>query len=262
MMKDVHYKKQLDDFDSITLAEMDTVKLMNRTDTKFLLPLTKLGALLEMAKEYYRVCEIDGKRELPYSTTYLDTPDHLFFNQHMNGRLSRHKMRYRTYLTSGITFFEIKCKTNKERTVKWRIPNKLSGDQPDNEVLNFMDSKIDYDLLDVKPALINHFSRITLVGLATKERITIDFNLEFKDTKDKVSSLPFLAIAELKREGFTNTSPFIEIARKLSIRRYGFSKYCIGSALLNDHPKTNILKPKFLILNKIQHEFTNGTALR
>lgn len=261
-MSQSQHKKYLDEFEPITLKEMDTVKLMNRTDTKFLLPLNKLNALLELAKESYRVCEIDGKRELPYSTTYLDTPDHLFFNQHINGRLSRHKMRYRTYLTSGISFFEIKCKTNKERTVKWRIPNTLSDGLPDEDVLDFMENKIDYDLVDVKPAIINHFSRITLVGLKSKERITIDYDLEFKDTNDKTVALPYLAIAELKREGFTNQSSFIEIARKLGIRKYGFSKYCIGSALLNDHPKTNILKPKFLILNKIQNEYINGSALR
>ena len=253
-------QKILDEYTPITLEEMDTVKLMNRTDTKFLMPKTKLAELLEMAKESYSVCEINGGRILPYETTYMDTKDLMFFRQHLNGKLNRHKMRYRTYLTSNISFFEIKFKTNKERTIKWRIPNKLE-DKPEDEVYDFMNSRTNYDLEKVVPALHNNFDRITLVGLKTKERITIDFNLKFENLEGNKTELEFLAIAELKREGYTNNSPFIEMAKKLGIRNYGFSKYCVGTGLLTEYDKKNILKPKFLLLNKIQNEYINGASV-
>lgn len=251
----------LNSFNPVSLKEMDSVKLMNRTDTKFLMPLNKMNQLLEMAKEHYSVCEIQSRRILPYETTYLDTKDLKFFRQHLSGKLNRHKMRYRTYLVSDISFFEIKFKTNKQRTVKWRIPNKLENEEPCDEVYSFMNTRTDYNLDNVEPALYNRFDRITLVGLTSKERITIDFNLIFRDQKGSETVLDFLAIAELKREGFTNNSPFIEISKRLGIRSYGFSKYCVGSGLLNDYEKKNILKPKFLLLNKIQNEYINGASL-
>ena len=254
-------QKLLNLFTPITLKEMDTVKLMNRTDTKFLLPLNKMHDMLKLAKEHYSVCEIESRRILPYETTYLDTKDLKFFRQHLSGKLNRHKMRYRTYLASDISFFEIKFKTNKQRTVKWRIPNKLENEEPAEEVYDFMNMRTNYNLDNVEPALYNKFDRITLVGLHSKERITIDFNLIFKNQEGEETLLDFLAIAELKREGFTNNSPFIEITKKMGIRSYGFSKYCVGSALLNNYAKKNILKPKFLLLNKIQNEYINGAAL-
>ena len=63
----------LSKFDPITLEEMSSVKLMNRTDTKFVTNLDKLRQLLEMAQADYFVQDIDGGRNLEYDTTYFDT---------------------------------------------------------------------------------------------------------------------------------------------------------------------------------------------
>ena len=46
----------------ITLAEMSGVKLMNRTDTKFVTTMPRLRLLLAMAQQDYFVQEIDGER--------------------------------------------------------------------------------------------------------------------------------------------------------------------------------------------------------
>lgn len=60
-------------FAPITLQQMSSVKLMNRTDTKFVTNTGKLRQLLQMAKNDYYVQEIDGCRNLEYDTTYFDT---------------------------------------------------------------------------------------------------------------------------------------------------------------------------------------------
>jgi hypothetical protein len=49
-------------FAPITLQQMSSVKLMNRTDTKFVTNTGKLRQLLQMAKNDYYVQEIDGCR--------------------------------------------------------------------------------------------------------------------------------------------------------------------------------------------------------
>ena len=56
----------------------------------------------------YKVLEIDMIRSFPYHTTYLDTPDFLFYTQQLRGKLNRHKIRYRRYESTGISFLEIK----------------------------------------------------------------------------------------------------------------------------------------------------------
>ena len=75
---------------SITLAEMDSVALMNRTDTKFMLD---RGSALDMLGEIahgFRILEVNGVRLNRYETLYYDTEDLRFFRLHLNGKLNRY----------------------------------------------------------------------------------------------------------------------------------------------------------------------------
>ena len=72
-------------FAPTTLAEMDAVALLNRTDTKYLLTTSRLGALLEALAGEYLVLEIGGARLHHYQTLYFDTPDFALFRRHHAG---------------------------------------------------------------------------------------------------------------------------------------------------------------------------------
>ena len=52
---------------------MESVKLMNRIDTKYAVPMSVLPAILEAAREDYYAQEIDGQRIATYDTMYYDT---------------------------------------------------------------------------------------------------------------------------------------------------------------------------------------------
>ena len=54
----------------ITLEQMSGIRLMNRTDTKFVTSKEKLIQLLEMAQGKYYAQSIDGNRIARYITTY------------------------------------------------------------------------------------------------------------------------------------------------------------------------------------------------
>ncbi len=84
----------------ITLKEMSGIKLMNRTDTKFVATLEQLVAFLSAVKGKYFIQEIDGKRIASYHTTYFDTDDYEMYRMHHAGRTVREKIRVRTYLDS------------------------------------------------------------------------------------------------------------------------------------------------------------------
>lgn len=250
----------LNSFTSIGLDEMDGVSLMNRVETKYVFSARKLSDLLDHLSGSYKVLEIDMKRTFPYHTTYLDTSDHLFYTQQLRGKLSRHKIRYRRYESTGLSFLEIKKKTNKNRTIKWRIQNSLNTNSPDADASAFIKEYLPYNFLDLRPVLINGFSRITLVGTDFRERITLDFNLNFTTPEGRNSELPFLAIAELKRERHTCQSHIGIILKQMRIQPNRFSKYCIGSALIRDVPRKNTLKPNLLLINKIENEYNYSSG--
>lgn len=69
-------------YDSITLGEMSGIRLMNRTDTKFVTTKQMLRKLLLLAKDDYCTQEIDGERIAPYYTVYFDTPDNAMYCRH------------------------------------------------------------------------------------------------------------------------------------------------------------------------------------
>ena len=251
-------KEILDLFYPIGLEEMDSVRFMNRIDTKYIFSARRLPELLKMMDGVYRVLEINGYRISSYSTTYFDTPDYQFFNQHVTGKSERYKVRYRKYDSTGITFLEVKKKTKKSRTIKWRIENDLSDNTCDDLAIKFIMKHIPDDTKVLAPVLTNCFKRITLVCLNIPERITLDFDLLYSGTNGNNTEIPFIAIAELKSESVAIRSPFSNLVKQLSIYPTGFSKYCLGDAILYDLPRKNILKPKLLLINKIENEY-NGS---
>jgi hypothetical protein len=245
-------------FKPIGLHEMDGVKLMNRVEKKYVFGSDRLPELLNLVKESYKVLAIDEIRNFAYSTTYLDTSDFLFYSQQVRGKLNRFKVRYRRYESTAVSYLEIKKKTNKKRTVKWRMEDLLKPDSPDPEALQFIKKYLPNGLPELHPVLINGFTRITLVGNECKERVTLDYDLTFASPYGKISGFPFLAVAELKREKRSCLSPFGAIMKQLCIRSGSFSKYCIGSALIMDMPRKNLLKPNLLLINKLENEYFNS----
>ena len=217
-------------FAPISLEQMSSVKLMNRTDTKFVTTQQRLQQLLTMALKDYYIQEIDGQRNLEYDTTYFDTRGFDMYCEHQHGHANRQKIRFRTYCISGLQFMEVKTKNNHGRTKKKRM-EVTDMNLRDEEKRQFLSEHLRYDAGSLQPALNNHFSRITLVNRAKTERLTIDSSLRFHNLQnDLMLDMGDLVIIELKRDGQV-FSPVLEMLHQLHIHPHGFSKYCMGSAL-------------------------------
>ena len=244
-MKQENLEDILKTFEPITLEQMDSVKLMNRTDTKFVTNLEKLKELLKMACDEYYVQDIDGVRNLEYDTTYFDTPDFNMYCMHQWKHTNRQKMRFRTYCVNGLQFMEVKTKNNHKRTKKQRI--KVNDmDLTDEEKRDFLGKHLHYDVDSLIPALNNHFARITLVNKGMTERLTIDSGVHFNNlASGQHMDVGDLVIIELKRDGHV-FSPILTKLRQSHIHPHGFSKYCIGSALTNPQLPYNIFKRKVI----------------
>lgn len=239
----------LNQFEPITLQEMDGVKLMDRTDTKFIFNVTELAAILQEAKSRYKILDIEEHRISRYKTLYFDTKNFELYNKHHNGKLNRYKIRHRTYVESNIGFLEVKFKNNKGRTLKTRIKETGVPDLNTGKAFDFLQKMLPFSPLDLVPKIWINYSRITLVNKISAERLTLDLNLEFEKDGEK-KSLNQLVIAEVKQDSKV-ASPFISIMRQKHIREGSISKYCFGVASIFLGVKKNNFKQKLSIVNKL-----------
>lgn len=242
----------LSSFDPISLNQMDEVKLMNRTDTKFVFEYSLLEKVMEEIKSHYYVLDIDGVRLNAYRSLYFDTEDFKFYFEHHNGKKNRNKVRYREYIDSGLCFLEVKKKNNKGKTIKERIrvakiPASLT--EEGNRFVHQIMGR--YDALVAKHW--NKFSRITLVNKHIKERLTIDVGITF-EAEQRHSQLDNIVIAEVKQEKVNYASTFMRVIKKHAVRPFRISKYCMATASLFPKLKNNNFKPKFLKINKLQDD--------
>ncbi len=253
---EIDQKLQL--LDPISLDEMSGIKLMNRIDTKYLVPVSLLPKLLEMAKVDYFVQQHNGLRKAFYRTMYFDTDDALMYTIHHNRKLNRQKIRVREYVESNLIFLEIKNKSNKGRTKKVRITVPDLQIQNNQEANDFISQKANYPMSDIKGRLQNSFYRVTLVNKGKTERLTIDMDINFVNQKSgRKDTIPELCIVEVKRDGNVY-SPFTSYLASLRIKKKSISKYCLGMVLTDDEIKKNRFKEKLKYIDKFVRASVTG----
>ena len=244
------FRGLLQQFEPIDLAQMDAVALLDRTDTKYVLPTGQLYTALAALRTDYRVLDIDGVRVHPYQTLYFDTADFAMYLRHHAGRPLRYKVRSRQYVESHRSFLEVKVKSNKDRTSKRRIETGGLVTRFTPEASSFVSAYVPLDAQALEPKLWNSFVRITLVSTREAERLTLDLDLRFDDGRQRID-LPGLAIAEIKQDGINRHSDFIRQMRAMAIQSTGFSKYCVGTAMLYPQIKHNNFKDKLRLVEKL-----------
>ena len=238
------------DFSTISLDEMDDVKLMNRTDTKFAFKANKMPLLLQKLLPFYRVLAIDGELIHDYKSLYYDTDNRKFYLDHHNGRVNRNKIRFREYVGSKLTFLEIKRKNNKGKTIKKRMRVDAISNELSEKQQNYIE-KIIGRPMEVNAKQWINFSRITFVHKTQKERLTIDVNLTFENSNEK-GDMKHIVIAEVKQERMSRSSDFMRIAKEMHILPIRISKYCLTTLALNPELKKNRFKEKVLFINKLK----------
>ena len=179
----------LSDFTPITLKEMDNVKLMDRTDTKYVFRLDNLPAFLEEIKDDYRVLDVNGHRISRYESLYFDTKNFDLYLCHHRGKPGRYKVRCRKYVESELHFFEVKFKNNKGRTIKDRVKQKFIDGRIVDSAEDLLKEKTPLMAQHLEAKLWVNYSRITLVNRNSPERVTIDVDLTFKNNvSDKATA--------------------------------------------------------------------------
>lgn len=251
-MKNDFVLSALKGFDTIGLAELDDSLFKNRYDTKYLFPGDLLGPILGKLADTYRVLKIGSRYIQDYESLYFDNKEFKFYLDHQNGKLNRHKVRFRKYRDSGLDFIEVKFKNNKRQTSKWR--KEISRARYLGGVLLEQDTRFISSFFRVSPGpLLPRFtvaySRLALVHKDEQERLTIDLDLSYK--KENVEKkIKNLSIAEVKQESLRQDSDFFKLMHGLRITPMRFSKYCFGIYQFFPFLKHNRFKPRYLALER------------
>jgi hypothetical protein len=226
-------------FQPVSLHEIGSASLMDRVDTKFVLPALSVAGILESLGAEYRVLEVSGRRLSRYSTRYFDTPDLRLYHAHHAGRARRYKVRVRTYVDSEARFLEVKLRTNRGRTTKQRVS--LAHDLLDpmqrleHEALLGIDQAL--SLRELRESMVVDYTRVTLVRRNAPERITLDLMVRFSRAAES-RAYPGVVIAELKQARRVR-SPFLDALRAKGVRAGSLSKYCLGITALAPEARTN-----------------------
>lgn len=236
-------------YQPVSLDEMDSVKLLDRVETKFIFNLEKLPALLSLMEPGYRILEIAGNRIHAYDTLYFDTPGLNLYRLHYQGKLNRYKIRFRRYCDSELFFFEIKFKNNKGRTIKRRVKHPGFSKVIEGKAEKLMRECTPIDPASLVPVLETRYNRMTFVNHDLTERITLDTGLAFCNN-GKEMAMARLCIAEVKQERSVQTGvPFF--LHQMKVHRMSVSKFCLGIIQMYPGIRRNNFKPKLLRIQKI-----------
>lgn len=245
------------EFQSISLADMNDVSLMDRYDTKYVVPVDDLPFILEDAMPCYRVLEINHCRIFQYDTLYYDTPDLQLYNFHHCGKGDRYKIRFRNYIESDLSFFEVKHKNNKGKTCKTRVQIPVNFSRSlTGKMADFLSVSTPFMSENLFSSLRVHYQRITLVSTVSKERVTIDINLRFEHG-GRTAAYPGIAIFEVKQEKIRG-SEIVDILKKYHVRPGSISKYCLGVISTYDQVKYNRFKTKLQQIKKLNNRYEHS----
>lgn len=232
----------LQTFGTLTLTQVERVKLLDRMELKYILTIDQLPEILSKLSDDYSLLKTEGAGLRRYENKYFDTPDLRMYTDHHNGKLNRYKVRFRNYIDTGNTFFEIKLKTNKGRTIKTRLEMPDNENQIKGNIERILSSETGFTADMLYESLIVSYQRITLIRKQSAERVTFDVNLTYKYGEQTVS-FPRIVIAEVKQPR-SISSNFTALMHNQHIHPFSFSKYCLGIACIYPGIKDNNFKTK------------------
>lgn len=258
--------------EAIGLNAIESVALMDRYDSKFVVPETWLKPVVEDLTEH-QILSIEGHVQTRYNNLYFDTVDRQCLEDHIRGRSSRFKIRIRHYENTGVAFLEVKRrdvygKTTKERMVRdqanaWDAP--LTPREGE-----FLASLVPYAHA-LKPVLQGSFDRFTLAHLPSGERITFDQNLRFFDPALSAhdhawsSPVPHLAIVEWKQHQINHQGSLIQSFRHQPERRgplgraLRMSKFVLGNSVTRPQHPMRTYRSALRDLHRAEHYAANPT---
>jgi hypothetical protein len=236
-------------FDEASPELLEARALQQRVDRKYLLPKGLMDSLLEDLGTYYRLARAGDALLARYDTLYFDTPDRLLYEDHRRGRRPRYKVRVRHYLDRRLIFLEIKRKDTNGCTRKARLGLPFGETRFGADACQFIDAHCPVGATRLIPRVSVAFFRLTLVGEQANERVTFDWNIEFRDGQ-RCQREADLVIVEIKQARYSNISGVFDALRRLHVREQPLSKYCLATVRLA-RVRANTFRPALRAVERL-----------
>jgi hypothetical protein len=241
-------------FETAQAPGSEDVLFKQRYDTKYVFPASQLPGILRRLSDWYRISCFENRSSQIYESIYFDDAGRTLYQEHQRGKLRRYKIRMRFYPATDFACLEIKMKTNRHTTWKWR--RRVPREQFEAGVLTdddrgFMERIVQCPHESLEAMVRVRFTRLALKSKESGERVTLDRGLEYVNpgTGATKPAGDFI-VAEVKQARPSLSSPFRRLMRGLRIAPVHFSKYCYGIYLFHPDERHNRLKRNYLALER------------
>jgi hypothetical protein len=236
-------------FDVAPPALAESRTLQQRVDRKYLLSTGSLELLLRFLRPEHLVLLAGDTAWARYESLYFDSGDRALYHAHRRGLMPRYKVRVRHHIDRHLTFLEIKRKERSGRTAKFRLSLPFGQVALGPDERHFIDMHTPLPSASLAPTVSISFVRLTLLGRAFNERITLDQDLTVT-SGGRQASIPPAVIAEVKQPQLSHHTDAVAALRSVRAREMSFSKYCLGT-LLSASVRSNVFKPLLHALDRI-----------
>lgn len=227
----------LANFQTVDLESVDQGWLgKRRFDRKFLLSRKQLSEFLDRNATNFSVLEISGLNSFGYRTDYFDTAKLDCYFDHVQGRKRRAKIRFRKYLDTNHSRFEVKMKLGNLQSHKAALEAATGFTEVESEFATQVlgdfipNAGVTQRVRELGPTATNTFQRSTLVHNGALERITVDQNLAVLVGEHQKRLHEDLVLLEVK--SVHRNSSVVRGLLLNGIRPVRFSKYCASVDLL------------------------------
>jgi hypothetical protein len=234
-----------------------------RYDTKYIIPLRQLPEVLAALTADYRVSCFGSLSIQEYESIYFDDPRQSLYQDHQRGKLHRCKIRLRFYPESDFACLEVKLKSNRQATWKWRrtVPSaQFASSRLTASDRCFVEGVVPGPTEPLAASLRVRFTRIALKSKEAGERLSFDWGLAYAlPGAETWRQAGDFVVAEVKQSRLAADSPFRRLMREMRIAPASFSKYCYGIYLFFPDKRHNRLKRNYLALERKKSLWRSAT---
>jgi hypothetical protein len=203
--------------------------MQQRAESKFVVSEAKAAAFVLSLRGQFAVLPAGAALVANYRSLYFDTDDLSFFHAHRCGRRVRHKVRIRHYPDRALSVTEVKTRLSERHSAKARRPREYGNSRFDADDLAFARAHCG-PIDDLVPQAWVAYRRVTLLGLQSPERVTLDMQLDVWRVTGQ-GQLRRAIVIEVKQPRLDHRSVAMRQLRAAGCRPGWMSKYCTAIAL-------------------------------
>lgn len=213
--------------------------MQQRAESKFVVSEERAVAFVLSLRDQFAVLPAATALVATYRSLYFDTDDLSFFHAHRCGRRVRHKVRIRHYPDRALSVTEVKTRRSEFSTAKVRCPRPYGDSTFGAHDLAFVREHCG-PIGDLVPQAWIAYRRVTLLGLRSPERVTLDMQLDVWRVGGH-GQLRRAVVIEVKQPRLDHHSVAMQRLRMAGCRQGWMSKYCTAIAMTSPDVRANQL---------------------